>query len=134
MSRLFGLSLLGLLAVAQASRAADLEGIWRQETPGVGVSYWEFTPKGEHTFDAQEYGIGNVRGTARLRDNVLIVHWQNGDNTVKGVYEWRLKGTSGKGKLIFTQYNADFTLGVEVQRDGRTVREADRSTVRFIGK
>jgi hypothetical protein len=70
---LFSFGLLCLLVVGQGRAAEDLAGTWRQETEGVGVSYWEFTPKGEHAYDAQEYGLASVHGIARLEDGVLVI-------------------------------------------------------------
>jgi hypothetical protein len=118
-TRLLGLGLLSLLAVGSAYAADELAGTWRQDTEGVGVSYWELTPKGEHLYDAQEYGLGGVKGTARLKEGILVIHFVNGDD--KGTYEWHLKGTAGKGKLFLK-------LG------GQEERIYEKSSVRFIGK
>jgi len=120
--RLFSLGLLSLLVVTPARAAEELAGIWRQETEGDGgsfVSFWELTPKGEHTYEAQEYGLGSVKGIAHLKDGVLVIHFVNGDD--KGTYEWRLKGTAGKGKLF-------------LKLAGEDEKVYDKSSVRFIGK
>jgi hypothetical protein len=119
MFRLFSLGLLSLLFVRQALAGGNLAGTWRQETEGLGVSYWELTPKGEHTYAAQEYGLGNVKGTASFKDDHLVIHWENPDNGVKGVFTWHLKGPSGKGRM-------------EQGKNGET--KFDKSSVRFIGK
>ncbi len=119
MSRLFNLGVLSLLVVSQAQAGEELAGTWRQETEGVGVSYWELTPKGEHTYEAQEYGLASVKGTARLKDGVLVIHFKNGDD--RGTYEWRLNGPQGKGKLV-------------IRQEGEVAKEFDKSSVRFIGK
>jgi hypothetical protein len=116
---LVSLGLLSLLLVTQARAAEELTGVWRQETEGVGVSFWELTPKGEHTYEAQEYGLGGVKGMAHLKDGVLVIHFVNGDD--KGTYEWRLKGTAGKGKLV-------------LKLAGQDEKVFDNSSVRFIGK
>ena len=119
MIRLFSLGLLSLLVVTPARAADELAGTWRQETEGLGVSYWELTPKGERTYEAQEYGLANVKGTASLKDDILVIHFVNGDD--KGTYEWHLKGTAGKGKLFLKLAGADEKV-------------YDKSSVRFIGK
>jgi len=71
------------------------------------VSFWELTPKGEHTYEAQEYGLANVKGTAHLKDGVLVIRCEkNGDE--RGTYEWRLKGTVGKGKLMVSGHGSTY--------------------------
>jgi hypothetical protein len=112
--------LLGLLLVTPARAADELAGVWRQETEGIGVSYWELTPKGEHTYDAQEYGLAGVKGTAYLKDGVLVIRCEKlGDD--QGTYEWRLKGTAGKGKLV-------------IKTAGGDEKVYEHSSVRFVGK
>ena len=106
------LFLLGAATQAWADDKEGLKGTWRQETEGLGVSYWELTPKGEHTYDAQEYGLASVKGTARLKDGHLIITIEGS----KDYYKWHLKGTAGKGELI---------------REGQAPA---KSEVRFIGK
>jgi hypothetical protein len=120
MTRLFSLGLLSLLVVSPARAAEELAGTWRQETEGLGVSYWELTPKGEHTYDAQEFGLGGVKGTARLEDGRLVIRFENGEGG-KGHYEWHLKGPAGKGKLVFTPAGGERKV-------------YDNSSIRFIGK
>jgi hypothetical protein len=85
----------------------------------VGVSYWELTPKDKHTYEAVEYGLAGARGTARLRDGVLVIHFKTADDG--GTYEWRLKGTTGRGRLV-------------LKKDGEADKVFDKSTIRFIGK
>ena len=114
MIRLLSLGLLSLLVVSQARAAEELTGTWRQATEGSGVSYWELTPKGEHTYVAHEYGIGSVKGTARLEDGRLVIRFDEPD---KGRYEWHLKGPVGKGKFI--------------SGEGKVY---EQSSVRFIGR
>jgi hypothetical protein len=114
MTRFISLGLLGLLAASPARAAEDLAGVWRQETEGIGVSFWELTPRGEHTYAAQEYGIGSVKGTARLEGGRLVIRFDDPD---RGRYEWRLRGTAGKGVFI--------------SGEGKVY---ENSSVRFIGK
>jgi hypothetical protein len=120
MTRLISLGLLSQLVVTPAWAAEELAGTWRQETEWAGVSYWELTPKGEHTYEAQEYGLGGVKGTARLEDGRLVIRFEGGDGT-KGHYEWHLKGPAGKGKLVLTPA-------------GGEKKVYDNSSVRFLGK
>jgi hypothetical protein len=120
MTRLFSLGLLGLLVVTPAWAAEELAGTWRQETEGIGVSYWELTPKGEHTYTAQEYGLGGMKGIARLEDGRLVIRFED-DQGGKGIYEWHLKGPAGKGKFVSTPAGGERKV-------------FDNSSVRFIGK
>jgi hypothetical protein len=118
MTRLFSLGLLGLLAFTPALAAEDLRGVWKQETEGIGVSFWELTPRAgeQHAYDAQEYGLGGVRGIARLEDGHLVIHFGD-DPRPRNTYKWKLEGTRGRGH---------FTGG-----DGTVF---DKSVVKFIGK
>jgi hypothetical protein len=118
-TRLFSLGLLSLLVVTPAQAAKELAGTWRQETEGIGVSYWELTPKGEDTYEAQEYGLGGVKGTASLKDGRLVIQFER--DGAKRMYEWHLKGPAGKGKLVFTPAAGE-------------KKEYDKSSIRFIGK
>jgi hypothetical protein len=119
MVRLFGLGLVSLLVVTQAQAADALTGVWRQETEDLGVSYWEFTPKGKNTYAVQEYGLGGVTGTAHLRDGVLVIDFKNDD--LRGAYEWKLTGIKGKGKLT-------------IKKEGEDDKVYEKSSIRFIGK
>ena len=120
MTRLFSLGLLILLVVTPARAAEELTGTWRQATEESGVSYWELTPKGEHTYEAQEYGLGGAKGTARLEDGRLVIRFETADGG-KGYYEWHLKGRMGKGKLVYTPAGGERKV-------------YDNSSARFIGK
>jgi hypothetical protein len=120
MTRLLSLGLLSLLIVTPARAAEELAGTWRQETEGIGVSYWELTSKGENTYEAQEYGLGGAKGTARLEDDRLVIRFETADGG-KGSYVWLIKKRVGKGKLVFTPA-------------GGETKESDNSSVRFIGK
>ena len=107
-----GLFVIGSATTARADDEKGLEGTWRQETAGLGVSYWELKPTGKHTYDAQEYGLASVKGKAKLVDGHLIITIEGS----KDHYKWHLKGTAGKGELI---------------REGQ---DPAKSEVRFIGK
>ena len=120
MTRLFSLGLLILLVVTPARAAEELTGTWRQETEGIGVSYWELTPKDENTYTAQEYGLGGKKAIARLEDGRLVIRFEDDDGG-KGTYEWRLKDRAGKGKFVFTPASGEKKV-------------YDNSSVRFIGK
>jgi hypothetical protein len=125
MTRLFSLGLLSLLMISQAPASvvsqgppsAELAGTWRQETQG-NVSYFELTPKGDH-YTAQEYGLGGVKGSARLEDGHLVIHFvHQGDNCH---YTWHMRGVAGHGKFVRNTKGG----GQEV---------IDKSFVRFIGR
>jgi hypothetical protein len=120
MPRLLSLALLSLLLAGRALAADNLAGTWRQETEEVGVSYWELTPKGDGTYGAQEYGLGGATGTAVLKGEHMIIHFETAGGD-KGHYEWRLKGTAGRGKLV-------------VRAPGEDEKMHEKSSVRFIGK
>jgi hypothetical protein len=81
---------------------------------GCDGSYWELTPKGEHAYEAQEYGLGNAKGTAYLREGRLVIRLNDSE---KARYEWHLRGTAGRGRFI-----------------GGEGQVYERSSVRFIGK
>src|SRR5207237_1009296 len=112
--------LLVVAVAAQARADGDLAGIWRHETEGVGVLYWELTPKKDGTYDAQEVGLGGAKGTARLMDGRLVINWLVPDGT-DGTYEWSLKGISGRGKCTVRPVDGE-------------VKVYDQSSVRFIGR
>jgi len=126
MTRSFSLALASLVLVGQepafvsgqGQQTVELAGIWRQETRG-GVSYWELTPKGDHTYTAQEYGLGGVRGTASLEDGHLVICFEHeGDHCY---YSWHLKGVGGQGRFV--------------RKTGDGGQEVlDNSFVRFIGR
>ena len=119
MIRAIGLCLITLFMAAPALAAESLAGTWRQETEGIGVSYWELTPKGEHAYDAQEYGLAGKKGVARLEGDHLVIHIE--DEGGRATYDWHLQGTSGHGKLV--QHIA-----------GGEEKIYEHSSVRFIGK
>lgn len=111
--------LLVVAVAAQARADGDVAGIWRQETESVGVSYWELAAKKDGTYEAFEVGLGNARGTARLKDGRLVIEWSNG--TASGTYEWTLKGVAGNGKCTVRPTDGD-------------VQVFEKSSVRFVGK
>src|SRR5579871_2612407 len=98
-------ALLALALISQARADDESAGTWRNTLEGSGVSYWELTPAAGGTYDAQEVGLGNRRGTASLKDGVLVIEFKVDDHT--GVYEWRLKGPVGQG--TYTQTHTDGT-------------------------
>lgn len=96
----------------------DLAGVWRNTLEGSGVSFWELTPRKGGGYDAQETGLGNRQGVAKLKDGKLIIEFLADDHI--GTYEWHLKGSLGLGN--YTQTHSDG----QVQRF--------KTSVRFIGK
>jgi hypothetical protein len=130
------LSVLGLLAWAQPSLAAHpICGTWRQKNV-AGESDLKITENvgGDGTFDVQEIGLGNAQGWATFKDGVLTVHWITGD--LHGIFRYEIdkEHERGFGKVIFTRYPDDFTLGEERRIDGKKVREVKDSTIRRIGR
>src|SRR4051812_34320668 len=94
MRRLLYSCLVGLLAFPSAGLAQTLDGgMLHQSTPGIGESDWLIIPNGDGTFKAEEYGLGNARGTARLKDRSLVIEWTTGEYA--GVYEWKAVGLAG---------------------------------------
>ncbi len=93
--------------------ACKLEGIWTQDTPGVGSTDWEIKSDGTAT----ETGIGYAKGIAKLsKDNVLHIDWQT-KTGYSGYYEWTLDQNckSTKGKLVFKTGRTD-SLNSTVKR------------------
>lgn len=110
--------LLALVVLSQVRANEELTGIWRNSLEGLGVSYWELTPKKGGTYDAQEVGLGGRYGIASFKDGVLTIEFKAEDH--KGVYEWHLKGPAGQG--TYTQ----------TQTDGQITKL--KTSIRFIGR
>jgi hypothetical protein len=104
---------------------SSLVVVYKDNTPGIGESVWTLVKNGPDTFRAVESGLGNGSGTARLKDNVLTIHWKGNDD--EGFWEWKLNGKAGTGALIFTHGN--LPGGVVRERNGQKVLAFDKSTV-----
>jgi hypothetical protein len=77
----------------------------------------ELAPK---YLDAKDDALRLLKGTARLEEGRLVIRFEDPQGG-KGVYEWHLKGTAGKGKFISTPAGGERKV-------------FDNSSVRFVGK
>ncbi|HVS37232.1 MAG TPA: hypothetical protein VMS17_16845 [Gemmataceae bacterium] len=138
MKSLFGLSLfgvLGILALATRGEAANpLGGTWRQSSADNGESDWKFRENEDGTFDAEESGLGNTRGTATLRDDILTIHFEAADLRGYFVFHLNEDRDRGRGKIIFIHYPPDFPVGREIERDGRKLREVNDVLIKRVGR
>ncbi|MBC7875166.1 MAG: hypothetical protein H7Y01_14275 [Ferruginibacter sp.] len=97
----------------QPTGACKLEGVWTQNTPGIGSTDWKIESDGT----ANERGIGYAKGKATLSGNVLHIDWQT-NTGYSGYYEWTLDGncSSVKGTLVFKTGRTD-NLNSTVKRN-----------------
>lgn len=70
------------LGCDQPTGACKLQGIWTQDTPGIGSTDWIIESDGT----ANEKGIGYAKGKATLSGNVLHIDWQTSTG-YSGYYE-----------------------------------------------
>jgi hypothetical protein len=130
MSRLIGVCLLGLLAIVVPAGAQELAGTWRQKTDG-SESDWKLRYEGDGVYKATEVGLGNATGKAFHKKGRLIIHFEAGD--VRGVYEWKIEGKAGEGRLYFTKWPG-IEGGTPGEVEGKKVLIFEPSKVRFVGK
>ena len=92
------------LGCDQPTGACKLQGIWTQDTPGIGSTDWIIESDGT----ANEKGIGYAKGKATLSGNVLHIDWQTSTG-YSGYYEWTLGDncSSVKGTLVFKTGRTD---------------------------
>lgn len=114
------------LTIQRLPAPSNLVQVWKQTTPNVGVSVWTLAQTSPGKFRATETGLGNVTGTAQIKDGTLTVNWKQGSES--GVCEWKLNGDTGKGTLFDHQAG-----GVQRVRNGKKMRAYDGSTLTSLG-
>jgi hypothetical protein len=87
-----------------ATGCDDASGSWTQ-THSAGTSTWVLARTGTGTYQAEEHGLGNAKGTASLNGKTLRIDFRTAHaSPFVGYYLWDLDPgcTSGKGKVYQT--------------------------------